>query len=399
MKKLFFVFCVILLAIGIFMFWISQTKEDKISENTSENTEVVNQLEVEENIKSENKVPEEWSDDGIFKEYYEKAYKKLQTLTLEEKIGQIFLVRYPDNNATDLLNNYYFGGYLLFEKDFENKAEEEVKEEIKRLQTVSRIPLLIAVDEEGGSVVRVSSNPNLSQEQFKSPSTLYNEGGFEKIKQDTMYKSKLLNNLGINLNLAPVVDVCPNLGDYMYDRSLKENTELTSIYAKTAIEASKHTGVSYTLKHFPGYGNNTDTHKGASVDSRSYESILKNDIPPFQAGIEEGAEAVLVSHNIVTSIDGENPASLSKKIHELLRNDLNFTGIIITDNLDMQAVASEQECIEKAILAGNDILIVTDYKSSIETVKKLLKEKTISQDDIDKMVFHILSWKYAKGLI
>ena len=107
-------------------------------------------------------------------------------------------------------------------------------------------------------------------------------GGFDKIKEDTVKKSNLLYNLGINLNLAPVVDVSTNKNDYIYQRTLKQNTELTSTYAKTVIEASKKGKVSYTLKHFPGYGSNTDTHSGIAVENKSYEEILKNDLPPFK---------------------------------------------------------------------------------------------------------------------
>ena len=135
---------------------------------------------------------------------------------------------------------------------------------------------------------------------------MYLSGSFEKIRQDTINKSLLLSELGLNLNLAPVVDVSTNSGDYMYKRTLGENTELTSTYAKTVISASKGLGVSYTLKHFPGYGNNNDTHTGQVIDNRTYADIEKNDLPPFEAGINEGAEAVLVSHNTVTNIDSSN---------------------------------------------------------------------------------------------
>ena len=110
---------------------------------------------------------------------------------------------------------------------------------IKEVQEVSKIPLLTAVDEEGGKVVRISSNKNLVEEPFKSSKELYKEGGFERIKEDTIEKSKVLNNLGLNVNLAPVVDVSTNASDYMYERALGENTELTATYAKTVISASK----------------------------------------------------------------------------------------------------------------------------------------------------------------
>lgn len=336
---------------------------------------------------------------NLLEPYYEKSKETMQTLTKEEKIGQIFLCRYPERNAVEDLQNYKLGGYLWFEKDFKNKTEDQIKEEISNLQKASNIPLLIAIDEEGGKVVRASSNQNLRTEKFKSPRELYQEGGYEKIKQDTIEKSKFLSNLGINLNLAPVVDVTTNPLDYMYQRSLGEDTEKTSEYAKTVIEASKEGTVSYTLKHFPGYGNNSDTHKGTSKDNKTYEEIEKTDLPPFEAGIKAGAEAVLVSHNIVASIDEENPASLSPKINKLLRENLNFNGIIITDDLYMGAVSEDPEAVIKSVQAGNDIIIVTDYKKSIEDVTRAIEEGKISQETIDRMVTRILAWKYYKRLM
>lgn len=344
-------------------------------------------------------IPSDWQDNGIFSNYYTLAYNKLKTLSLDEKIGQIFLVRYPDTNAKELLKKYNFAGYVFFEKDFRNKSEVEVQTMMKELQSIATIPILTATDEEGGSVVRVSSNPNLVSSKFKSSQELYASGGFDLIKEDTITKSKILNNLGINLNLAPVVDVSTNPSDYMYQRSLGQGTELTSTYAKTVISASKNTGVSYTLKHFPGYGNNADTHTGSSTDSRSYDDILNNDIPPFEAGINEGAEAVLVSHNIVTSIDSSNPASLSPSVHNLLRNNLGFTGIIITDDLDMAAVSNIDDVTLKAVLAGNDLIITTDYEESINSVKRALANGTISESYIDKLAFRVIAWKYYKGLM
>lgn len=267
------------------------------------------------------------------------------------------------------------------------------------LQKVANIPILTAVDEEGGKVVRISSNSNLVKEKFKSPMELYNVGGFENIKQDTIEKSNLLRNLGINLNLAPVVDVCTSSSDFMYERSLGQGTELTSTFAKTVINASKGTKVSYTLKHFPGYGNNLDTHTGSSIDKRSYEDILKNDLPPFIEGIKSGAESILVSHNIVISIDKDNPASLSIKVHDLLRKDLEFTGIIMTDDLDMGAVSSDKNATVKALQAGNDLIITTDYEDSIASVKKALQDGEISEDTLNNAVARILAWKYYKGLL
>lgn len=347
----------------------------------------------------ENGLPTSWSDNGIFSSYYKLAYKKLKTLTLDEKIGQLLLVRYPSSNQTEILKKYKLSGYVFYEKDFKDKTESEVKLMINNLQNNSDIPLLTAVDEEGGKIIRLSSNSNLVEEPFKSPSELYTLSGFDGIKDDTIKKSRILYNLGLNLNLAPVVDVSTDSSDYMYDRTLKQDTSLTSKYAKTVIEASKDTGVSYTLKHFPGYGSNEDTHTGTSVDDRSYEDILGNDLPPFEAGIDAGAEAVLVSHNIVNSIDNANPASLSASVHNLLRNELGFTGIIIADDIAMGALGSIDDISVKAIQAGNDLIITTDYEDSFNSIKNAVENGTISEEQINKLSFRVLAWKYYKLLL
>lgn len=349
----------------------------------------------------ENGIPIAWLDNGIFSNYYILANNKLKTMSLDEKIAQLLLVRYPDTDAKaiSVLQKYNFGGYLFFERDFKDKTEQQVKTMIQNAQQTAKIPLLTAVDEEGGKVVRISSNSNLASAPFQSSKNLYTTGGFELIKQDTINKSNFLKNLGLNLNLAPVVDVTTNSSDYMYSRALGENTDLTSTYAKTVIESGKGLGVSYTLKHFPGYGNNADTHQGASVDSRSYDDILKNDLPPFKSGIAAGAEAVLVSHNTVNSIDSQNPASLSPSVHNLLRNELGFTGIIITDDLAMGATSSIDNATVKALLAGNDLVITTDYENSFRSIKTAIENKTMDESMINKLAFRVIAWKYYKGLM
>ena len=350
-------------------------------------------------VLNEDDIPLSYMDNGIFSDYYKLAYNKLKTLSLDEKIGQLLLVRYPESNQVEDLKKYKFAGYVFFERDFRDKTKSGVLNMIDNVQNVSNIPLLTAVDEEGGNVVRVSSNPNLASSSFKSSKELYASGGMNAISEDTKEKSKLLKSLGLNLNLAPVVDVSTNPSDYMYNRTIGENTVITSEYAKTVIEASKGTLVSYTLKHFPGYSNNVDTHTGSSTDTRSLSDIRTNDLPPFEAGINADAEAVLVSHNIVTSIDSSNPASLSSGVHDLLRNDLNFTGVIITDDLSMGAISSITDAAVKAVKAGNDLIITTDYEESFNSIKSSVSSGTLSENDIDRHVFRILAWKYYKGLM
>lgn len=354
---------------------------------------------IKSDIKVESLESDKYKNNSLFGKYYKKSLRKLKNMSIDQKIGQLLLVRYPEEEQKDVLKKYQFGGYLFFAKDFRNKTKDEVISMINDLQSTSKIPILTAVDEEGGVVVRVSSNPNLRSERFLSSQKLYELGGFDKIKEDTIEKSNLLRELGLNLNLAPVVDVSTNKDDYMYERSIGQNSDITAEYAKTVISASKGSGVSYTLKHFPGYGNNIDTHTASSIDNRSLDDIEKNDLSPFKAGIEAKAEAILVSHNIVDSIDNKNPASISQKVHKLLRKNLNFSGIVITDDLEMGATKDIEDKSVKAILAGNDLLIVTDYLESINEIKNAINNKIITENDLDKKVLKILEWKYYKKLL
>ena len=379
----------ILTSISIYIF-VSKEKQPYNENNNNINTNT--------NPNENNNEEESLNNNDIFGMYYDKANELLKNMNIDEKISQTLLVRYPDN-AKDILEKYQFGGYVFFEKDFTNKTKQEVQNMINELQEVSEIPILTAVDEEGGIVNRISTNPNLVETPFLSSQQLYKQGGFDLIKKDTINKSKILSDLGINLNLAPVVDVSTNPNDYMYNRTIGQDTTITSTYAKTVIEASKNTRVSYTLKHFPGYGNNVDTHTNSSLDNRALEDIKTNDLPPFEAGIKAKAEAVLISHNIVNSIDKNNPASLSESVHKLLTDDLDFNGIIITDAIDMGAITNIENVSSKALKAGNHLIITTNYLESINDIKNAINNNEISIEELDKVVIKILAWKYYKGLL
>ena len=178
-----------------------------------------------------------------------------------------------------------------------------------------------------------------------------------------------------------------------------EKTETVSQYTKEVIEANKESSVSLVLKHFPGYGNNEDSHFKEVIDKREYLQIKENDFPPFKAGIESGAEAILVNHNIIESIDDNNPASLSASVHNILRNDLKFTGVVITDDLSMGALSSIKNPTLKAILAGNDIIITTNYQQSYKEIEDALNNGDIDESLIDSIVHKIISWKYYKGIM
>lgn len=377
---------------------ITENSEIEIKYKGKLDSENVNEMKSYTLTKGTVSVVDQLESDGIFSSYYNMAKEKLDEMNLDEKIGQLLLVRVPDSDAVEAIKKYNFGGYVLFERDFKGKTKDEVVGEVKSYQDASKVPMIIATDEEGGKVVRASSNTNLRSTPFLSSQELYKKGGFDLIEEDTVAKSKFLKGLGVNVNLAPVVDVVTDKDAYMYNRALGEGTELTSEYAKTVIKASKTDDVSYVLKHFPGYGNNSDTHSGTSTDSRTMEEIEETDLPPFKAGIDAMAEAVLVNHNLYESIDQDLIASLSKNAHQLLRENLGFSGVIITDDLDMLATKSGDvdDVYVRALTAGNDMLIVTDYEAAFNEIKTAVDDNKLSNDDIDKAALRILAWKYYK---
>ena len=341
----------------------------------------------------------EYNDNGIFSEYYESAYKKLNSMSIDEKIGQMLLVRMDDTKVDRIINDYHVAGFVMFSKDFKNKTKDEIKSEIDGYQSESKIPLLFAVDEEGGTVVRVSSNKILRSTPFKSPQDIYNESGMEGIVSDTKEKSELLKSLGINVNLAPIADVSTDINDFIYDRSFGKDATETSLYVKNVVSTYNESGLGSCLKHFPGYGNNIDTHTGISIDSRDYSVFESSDFLPFKAGIDALVPSILVSHNIVESMDSA-PASLSVKVHNILRNELKFTGVIMTDDLAMDAIAKyvDNPNVE-AVKAGNNLLITTDYQISFNDIKEAYNNGEISEDEINKAVFKVLALKYSLGVL
>ena len=339
------------------------------------------------------------NDNGIFSDYYEQALEKLKVMSLDEKIAQVLLVRVPKDNGIEVLSQYQFGGYLLFARDTMNTTKEDFINKIIAYQNVSKIPLIVAVDEEGGSVNRISINPNLVEEPFRSSADLYREGGLDLIDEDTRRKNSILEELGINFNLAPVVDIASE-NSFIYKRTLGTDLDVLNEYVKRTINISKESKVSYCLKHFPGYGDNVDTHTGMAEDFRYLNELEIKDLIPFKTGIENGAKAILVNHNILVNIDNSSPASLSMVIHNILRNNLGFTGIIVTDDLYMDAIKNYYDRpVIRALEAGNDLIIINDYGSGINEIKDAINNNSFDINILDKAVLRVLSWIYYKGLI
>ena len=335
---------------------------------------------------------------------------RLASMTLAEKVGQLFFLRCPSSDAEAVVAQYHLGGILLFTQDYKDASgnwltQDAFAEKLAALQDAAEsdtgIPLLIGSDEEGGTVTRASRNPNLFPSKFPSPQSLFETVGLEGLLADTQQYNSRLHSLGITVNFAPVCDVSTNPKDFIYERSFGQNAQTTADYIAQVVAAMSDAGIASVLKHFPGYGSNADTHTGIAVDERPYEQFLAEDYLPFAAGIGAGAPFVLVSHNIVTCLDSSYPASLSAAWHEQLRSHLGFEGVILTDDLDMGAVKAYADGGNIAVLAlqaGNDMIVCSDL-TQIGAVIAAVQDGTLSEKTIDSACRRVLAAKQSLLLI
>lgn len=326
----------------------------------------------------------------------------LDSLSLEQKAAQMMLVGCTDASVGDYVCSNGAGGLCLFAQPFEYKTAEDVRAMTAGFQDAAEIPVLLSVDEEGGGVCRVSINPNLRETNFWSPRFLFNQGGWDLIRSDTEEKADFLLDLGLNVNLAPVCDVPFSEGDFIYPRCFSTDAAETSEYIDTVVSIMKEKKLGSTLKHFPGYGGSADTHLNMAYDGREFLEFTSRDFLPFIAGMDAGADSVMVTHNIIECMDGEQPASLSPEVHRILREDLGFRGVIITDDLNMNAITQftggENPAVA-AVLAGNDLLCYAEFDTSVQAIADAVRAGTIEEDQIDASVLRILYWKQTLGLL
>ena len=319
----------------------------------------------------------------------------VQAMTIEDKAGQLLLVL----DSKNLLTNQTMSGCVLFEDDFANKSRNEVIENIERYQSNAKYPMIIAVDEEGGSVVRVSKY--LRDNRFRLPQDVYKSGGMDSIISDATEKSEYLKEFGINVNLAPVADVATNEDDYIYRRSFGVDADATSNYVRNVVMAMSDIKMGSVLKHFPGYGSAPGS-GGTYHDSRDFNSLKNNDLLPFKAGIEAGANSILVTNNIIDSVDNQNPATLSKDIHNLLREDLKYNGVIMTDDvtdLNNNEFGNDSEIVIKAIKAGNDLIMTSRPQIYFESLITAINNGEICLNELDLSVLRVIAWKDSLDIL
>lgn len=330
----------------------------------------------------------------------EKVDQIVESMSQTEKLGQMVMIGIQgtkvDDDSLYMLNQYHMGGVILFDRNMENL--EQVKQLTSDLQAQSneKVPLFIGIDEEGGDVVRMAEKltPPPSQKEIGAT------GDIEQAKTWAIKTAKSLKDMGINVNFAPVADVGSN-----DKRSYSTDTNTVIDFVRAATKGYQQENIIYSLKHFPGIGKGrVDSHVDSSSIDVAKEVLMTEDIIPFKTIIDENDPNdyfILVSHLKYPALDEEYPASLSSKIMtDLLRNELGYKGIIITDDMEMGAVANHNDFRSigvKAVKAGADIVLVChEYEHQQEVYLGLLdavNSGEISQERIDESVKRIIKVK------
>lgn len=330
----------------------------------------------------------------------EKVDKIVASMSQTEKLGQMVMIGIQgtkvDDDSLYMLNQYHMGGVILFDRNM--KSPEQVKQLTSDLQAQSneKVPLFIGIDEEGGDVVRMAEKltPPPSQKEIGAT------GDIEQAKTWAIKTAKSLKEMGINVNFAPVADVGSN-----DKRSYSTDTNTVIDFVRAATKGYQQENIIYSLKHFPGIGKGkVDSHIDSSSIDVVKEVLMTEDILPFKTIIDENEPNdyfILVSHLKYPALDEEYPASLSSKIMtDLLRNKLGYKGIIITDDMEMGAVANHNDFRSigvNAVKAGADIVLVChEYEHQQEVYLGLLdavNSGEISQERIDESVKRIIKVK------
>ncbi len=340
-----------------------------------------------------------------------KAEEVLESMTLSEKIYQMMFVT-PESitgvgqviaageKTKEALSKYPVGGIIYFASNFKDK--EQTKTMIENTKSYSRIPLFIGVDEEGGIVSRLGSNPAMGVTQFPSMAKIGTSGDALQAYEVGKTLGIELAELGFNVDFAPVCDVLVNKNNTeIGNRSFGRDGSLVAKMAGGVAKGLEEAGVSSVLKHFPGHGSTSvNSHNGRSESLRTKEELSGCEFLPFKEGIENGCDFVMISHmTLVNATKEKVPSSISKEvITDMLINELGFKGIVITDSFSMGAITKEYEeedAVIKAIGAGTDmILMPRDVKGTHDAIKNAVISGEITEERIEKSVKKILELKY-----
>lgn len=337
--------------------------------------------------------------------------KTMAEMSLHDKVCQMMFVTPEGLTGTDdvmvagdatkqALQAYPVGGIIYFANNFDNV--DQTRDMISNTQSYSKIGLFIATDEEGGRVNRIMDTLGTT---YIGPMYDYKDDGPDAAFENAKTIASDMSALGFNLDFAPVADVWSNpdntvIGDRAYSDDYAQAAELVG----SAVKGFQDGGVICTLKHFPGHGDTAeDSHYSSAYVNRTKAQIMADEMQPFRTGIDAGAELVMVGHLIVPDID-ELPSTLSYKIAtEMLRGDMEFDGVAITDSMEMESVADNYGVADSAVMAvqaGMDMLLQpADLAAAVNAIVTAVQNGDITEPRIDESVRRILTLKAERGLL
>ncbi|MDO4499676.1 MAG: glycoside hydrolase family 3 protein [Erysipelotrichaceae bacterium] len=337
---------------------------------------------------------------------------------MEEKIGQLFIIRPEaldfnnsyENHYTDLneemIENFYkypCGGFVLFAKNIQ--IEEQLINLNNKLHKLHLISPFVSIDEEGGSVSRIANNPNFDiVEDFPNMNYILKLGDPAYAYNVGYQIGKYLKKYDIDLNFAPVADVNTNaLNTVIGDRAFGSDPFAASWMVQSYVFGLHDTGIYSCVKHFPGHGDTyNDSHYKPAYTYKTWEEMLDCEMYTFRGAFEANTEFTMIGHISAPNVTGDDePATLSYElVTNKLRNELGYDGIIITDSMEMGAIAknySVEESTVKAIKAGVDIILMpTNYRRAFDAVKDAVINGEISEERINESVYRIIKLKYSK---
>lgn len=347
----------------------------------------------------------------------EKVEKIVNNMTLEEKVGQIFMVAPEavdkDGGSTTVfteniekeIEKYNLGGYILFASNIENPTQ--TQELINGLKKSSKIQPFVGVDEEGGRVARIGKNSAMGVEKIEPMAQVGKSQNYERANEIGTTIGKYIKNLGFNLDFAPDTDVLTDSNNTeIGDRSFGNDPEVVGKMATEVVKGLQSENISTVLKHFPGHGGSIgNSHQGFSLSNRTEEELKKCEIVPFKTAIENGADCVMVAHMSLPNVTGDNiPATLSKKVvTDMLKTELNFKCVVFSDSMSMGAITENygtgDACV-KAVEAGIDMVLMPEnLDEAYNAVLEAVKNGKISQERLDDAVSRIIKAKIQRGII
>ncbi|MCH5255703.1 MAG: beta-N-acetylhexosaminidase [Lachnospiraceae bacterium] len=338
----------------------------------------------------------------------------IAVMPLEDKVAGLFIIT-PEaltgvrtavqagDSTQEALNNYAVGGLVYFDNNIID--DDQLSQMLSNTVSMSKYPIFLAVDEEGGSVSRVA-NSAIEVTQVDDMQTIGEIGDESTAYEAGVTIGNYLSRLGFNLDFAPVADVTAGVGTSpLGTRTFGSDPELCADMAANLVAGLEGTSVSACLKHFPGIGSaNGDTHNGRVEITRTLDEMKSSEFIPFQRGIEAGVDLIMVSHVTASEIDMDGlPSSLSRTmITDVLRTDLGYEGIVVTDALNMGAITNyytSEEAAVNAITAGADMLLMPEnFGAAYNGVLTAVREGRISEERIDESLRRIYRIKYADKL-